>query len=77
MLTDELIAPDGKHWYVPFPPQRDRAVFCRPYGTTWQLYRFAYGDQDAATVLSAIAREHGQVETAIVILGVDGSCCDL
>ena len=45
--------------------------------TTWQLYRFAQGDQGAATVLSAIALEHGQVETAIVVLGKEDACCDL
>jgi hypothetical protein len=68
MHTDEIIAPDGKHWYVLVPPNRDRAVFCRPYGTTWQLYRFAQGDMGVATILSAIALEYGQVETGIVVL---------
>ena len=68
MPTDEVIAPDGKHWYVPIPPQHDRAVFCRPYGNTWILSGFARGDQEAATVLSSIALEHGTVETALVVL---------
>jgi len=68
MLTDEVIAPDGKHWYVPIPPQHDRAVFCRPSGKAWILSGFARGDQGVAALLSSIALEHGTVETAIVIL---------
>ncbi|MGO8693804.1 MAG: hypothetical protein ACLQMF_09060 [Rectinemataceae bacterium] len=71
MLNDEVIAPDGKSWYVSIPPDRDRAVFCRPAGSTWQLYRFARGEHGATTVLRSIALEHGQVETAIVMLDTE------
>lgn len=71
MSIDEIVAPDGKHWHVTPPPGRDRAIFCRPYGTTWQLYGFAKGDQGAATVLFSIVLEHGKVETAIVVLDTE------
>ena len=67
MHNDEVIAPDGKVWYVSIPPDRDRVVFCRSAGRTWQLYRFAKGEQGAAMILRSIALEHGQVETVIVI----------
>jgi hypothetical protein len=73
MLIDEIIAPDGKHWYLPIPPQHDRAVFCRPYGTTWLLSGFAQGDQGAAIVFSSIALEYGKVETAIVMLDTEAT----
>ncbi len=45
MPEDDVIAPDGKSWYVSIPPDRNRVVFCRPVGRTWQLYRFAKGEQ--------------------------------
>jgi hypothetical protein len=68
MATQTVIAPDGKPWYVTIPPDRDRAVFCRPFGTTWQLNRFARGDQGVRSVLAAIDLEYGPIETAIVVL---------
>ena len=68
MLTDEIIAPDGKQWYLPIPPQHDRAVFCRPYGVAWILSGLAKDDQGAATILSSIALEYGNIETAVVML---------
>jgi len=71
-LDEEILAPDGRCWHVPLPPYRDRVIFYRPFGTSWLLYGFAQGEQEAAHVLSSIALQHGSVETAIVVLGTGG-----
>jgi len=73
MATQKVIAPDGKPWYVPIPPGRDRAVFCRPHGTTWQLYRFAEGAKGLVSILAAINVEYGDIETAVVMLDPEES----
>ena len=71
MQTDGIVAPDGKFWYVPLPEGHDRAIFYRPYGTTWLLYCFARDDRGEQKVIASITLLYGKGETSTVELVSD------
>ena len=66
MNIAEILDPAGTLWNVPVQSVWAKAVFCRPFGTTWILARFIHVDQKDEDVLLAMQSVLGPIEISVV-----------